>query len=481
MAATKTPNAPKFRLPQRFRTPRGDFFNLAGAGGGKGGGGSTRAPHEAQDSVRSKAYARTKEVVSEGPIKGPIDADGVALTPENYGKAIFFDETPLQNSDGSFNFKNVTVHFVPGTADQGHIPGFESEEAEIAVGVRAIEAGDVVVRSITNADVDAVRVTVRIPALIQQVASTGDITGSNVSFAIDINDNGAGWVTKVERTVSDKISQPYLTSHRIDLEGSGPWQIRLRRVSAKSSTSAIQNETWFESYSEIIDGKFRHPFTSMFGLEIDAEQFSRIPNVAFRLGGRIIRVPTNYDPIARTYAGVWDGTFKLAWSNCPPWIYYDLLTSKRYGLGKWIDEEIVDKWALYAIGVICDTMVSNGRGGTEPLYAMNLCIEQEVDAYRALYDMASNFHGLAIWSAGQFSALQDAPRDAVAIFGNANVEGGLFEYTGTAKEARHTVANVWWNNPANFYRREPLYVPDEKGIFDYGANPTELTLSLIHI
>lgn len=475
MAATKTPNAPKFRLPQRFRTPRGEFFNLAGAGGGKGGGGSTRAPHEAPDSVRSKAYARTKEVVSEGPIKGPIDAAGVALDPENYGKAIFLDETPLQNSDGSFNFKNVTVHFVPGTADQGHIPGFDSEEAEISVGVRAVEAGDVVVRSITNADVDAVRVTVRIPALITQEASTGDVKGSSVSFAIDVNDNGGGWVTKVERTVSDKISQPYLTSHRIDLEGSGPWQIRLRRVSPKSSTSAVQNETWFESYSEIIDGKFRHPFTAMFGLEIDAEQFSRIPNVAFRLGGRIIRVPTNYDPIARTYSGVWDGTFKLAWSNCPPWVYYDLLTSKRYGLGKWIDEEIVDKWALYAIGVICDTMVSDGRGGTEPLYAMNLCIEQEVDAYRALYDMASNFHGLAIWSAGQFSALQDAPRDAVAIFGNANVEGGLFEYTGTAKEARHTVANVWWNNPANFYRREPLYVPDEKGIFDYGANPTELT------
>jgi predicted phage tail protein len=475
MAATLQANLRKYRAPARFRTPRGDFFNLAGAGGGKGGGGSTRAPHEAPDSVRSKAYGRTKEVVSEGPIVGPIDADGVALAAENYGKAIFFDETPLQNADGSFNFKNVTVHFVPGTADQGHIPGFDSEEAEIAVGVRAIEAGDVVVRSVTNQDIDAVRVTVRIPALIKQDSSTGDITGYSVAFAIDVNDNGAGWVEKVNRTVSDKISQAYLTSHRIDLEGTGPWQIRLRRISAKSSTSAIQNETWFESYSEIIDGKFRHPFTAMFGLEIDAEQFSRIPNVAFRLGGRIIRVPTNYDPVARTYSGVWDGTFKLAWSNCPPWVYYDLLTSKRYGLGKWIDEDIVDKWALYAIGVVCDTMVPNGRGGTEPLYTCNLCVEQEVDAYRALYDLASVFHGLAIWAGGQFSALQDAPRDAVAIFGNANVEGGLFEYTGTSKEARHTVCNVWWNNPANFYRREPLYVPDEKGIFDYGINPTDLT------
>lgn len=475
MQALKSKSNPYFASPTVCRGPRSSLHrNLAGAGGGKGGGGSARAAREEPDSVRSKAFARIKDVVSEGPILGPIDEDGNALDADQLGRAILLDETPLQNSDGSFNFKNVTVHFVAGTANQGYIPGFDSEESLVPVGVRAQNAGDSVTRSISNTSVDAVRVTVRIPALVRQDSTSGDITGYSVQFAIDVNNNGGGWVEKVNRTVNDKISSPYLMDFRIDLDSPGPWQVRVRRISPKAETAAIQNETWFDSFTEIIDGKFRHPFTSMFGLEIDAEQLSAIPNVAYRIGGRIIRVPTNYDPVARTYSGTWDGTFKLEWTDNPAWIYYDILTSKRYGLGRWIADDIVDKWALYAIGVVCDTMVDDGFGGTEPLYTCNLCLEQEVDAYKALYDLASVFHGLALWAGGSFTAVQDTPRDAVAQFTNANVEGGKFEYTGASKDARHSHVNVWWNNPANLYKREPVFVPDEEQLLKYW-NPTELT------
>ena len=431
---------------------------IGAGGGGKGGDSGGRVARESPDSLRSKAYARVVDLVCEGEIEGL--PNGLA--------SVYLDETPIQNADGSFNFTGVTLESRNGAQQQTYIPGFSSVENEISVGVES-KFAQPVVRTISDSDVDAVRVKVSIPVLSYQNPSTGDLTGTSVNFAIDVQSNGAGFVEVVNDTVSGKTTTKYQRSYYVPLSGNGPWDIRLRRITADSTEVNTQNKTFLESYTEVIESKLRYPNSALMALRVDASQFSSIPRRSYDLKLLRVRIPSNYYPETRSYAGVWDGTFKIAWSDNPAWCFYDLVTNARYGLGAYIYESQVDKWALYRVAKYCDAMVPDGHGSYEPRFTCNLYLQTREQAYKVVQDMASIFRGMAYWAGGSITVTQDAPQDPVYQFTAANVVDGEFSYQGSSAKTRHTVALVTWCDPQDFYRQKVEYVEDMTGIARYGV------------
>ena len=431
---------------------------VGAGGGGKSGGGSARVAQEAPDSLRSKAYARVVDLVCEGEIEGLVG--GL--------KSVYLDDTPIQNSDGSYNFTGVTLEARTGTQQQNYIPGFSSVENEVSVGVEC-KYGQPVVRSFTDPDVDAVRIKVSIPTLTLQDTTNGDLNGTSVSYAIDLQARGAGYVQILQDTVSGKTSSRYQRSYYVPLSGTGPWDVRLRRITADSTQTSLQNKTFLESYTEVIESKLRYPNSALMALRVDASQFTSIPRRSYDLKLLRVRIPSNYFPETRSYAGVWDGSFKVAWTDNPAWCFYDLVTNTRYGLGNYIPESQVDKWALYRVAKYCDELVPNGLGGYEPRFTCNLYLQTREQAYKVVQDMASVFRGMAYWSGGAITVTQDAPQDPVYQFTAANVVDGEFAYQGSSAKARHTVALVSWVDPDDFYRQKVEYVEDLAGIARYGV------------
>jgi predicted phage tail protein len=445
-------------------------------GGGKGGGGSGAT--EASDSLRSRQIAKVIDVLCEGPIVGLI----------NGLQSIYLNEVPLQNPDGStqvsggplqntngtFNFVDVAAQWRNGTQDQLPLDGVSDVEYETAVGVE-VKNGVPIVRTLTNPNLDSLRVTVSVPALTTQDTTNGNITGSSVDITIEVQTNGGGYVNRVNDTIAGKTSSRYQRAYLIKLEGAGPWDVRVTRVTGDATTSAVNNKTFFDSYTGIIGSRLAYPNSVLVGTQIDAAQFTSIPSRAYGIKGLIIRVPTNYDPVARTYGDLWDGTFKLAWSDNPAWCFYDLLTNGRYGLGDFIDPSSIDKWALYAIARYCDQTVPDGYGGFEPRFTCNLYLQTRAEAYSVAQNFASIFRAITFWSAGTIVAMQDRPADASALYTNANVIDGVFSYSGTSIKQRHTVALIGWNDPADFYRQKIEYVQDDEGVRQLGVVQTQLT------
>lgn len=630
----------------------------SGGGGGKGGGGA-RAAVEDKDSLRSKQYAQVIDLISEGPIVGLADSSAPL-------SCIYLDGTPLYE-DGTLNFNGVTVNQRTGTQSQTYIPGVSSVDVEKAVNTEVVHDTPIV-RTITNPDVDAVRVTIGIPRLTKQDSTTGDIHGSEVELKIAINTEGGGWVDQIvdqegiaytiatngltatsstfikslavrikwtgtaatditaiqaayvgfkykkkadstwteampvinisvplyihstysvlygsrkketslflgvskNKEVKDVISkydqygQPlvyttkivkeaptvekefifdlpenaaydfqvyrktteiptigsagasyqgsfimtscmgaidsprviikgktssrYQKSYRIPLEGTGPWDVRVTRNTADSTTSNISNLTFWDSYTEIIDTKLRYPNSAYIAATIDSEQFQSIPTRGYDIKGLIVRVPNNYNPDTRKYTGVWDGTFKLAWTDNPAWCFYDMLTNTRYGIGSFINETRLDltKWELYTIARYCDAVdetpgptfgnfvgVPNGSGGVEPRFTCNLYLQTRDEAYKVLNTMASIFRGIVYWANGAVIPVQDSPKAPAALFSPANVIGGQFSYQGTSIRTRHNVALVTWNDPDRNYEQSIEYVEDREGILNSNVGVIE--------
>lgn len=436
---------------------------IGAGGGGKSNQVGGHTPSEAPDTLRSRAYAQVLDLVSEGEIEGLA----------NGAQSIYFDETPLQNADGSYNFKNVTWLTRTGVQAQTYIPGFSAVENESAVATE-VKYGAPITRTITNANVNAVRVTVSVPTLSFQDPTTGDLGGSAVDIQIQVQTSGAGFVTKITDTIAGKASSKYQRSYRIALTGSGPWDVRVVRVTADSTQSNLQNKTWFDSYAEIIDARLSYPNSALVALRVDATQFQQIPNRAYDLKLLRVRVPSNYNASTRVYTGTWDGTFQIAWTDNPAWCFYDLITNTRYGLGAYVDSSQIDKWGLYAIAKYCDTMVPDGLGGLEPRFTCNLYLQSREEAFKVIRDLASAFRAFTYWAGGSLMVAQDAPADPVALYTQANVIDGLFSYSGASAKARHTVALVSWNDPADFYRQKVEYVEDADAIARFGVVPTEI-------
>lgn len=274
--------------------------------------------------------------------------------------------------------------------------------------------------------------------------------------------------------ITGKTTSKYQRSYYIQLPAGGPWDIRVRRITADATTSNVQNKTFWDTFTEVIDAKLTYPNSALFGLEVDAQQFANIPTRGYEINGILLKIPTNYDPLLRTYSGTWNGSFKIAWSNNPAWVFYDLITNERYGLGEFIGAGQIDKWTLYNIAQYCDELVDDGFGVLEPRFTMNLYLQTREDAYRVLSNLASAFRSVLNWSAGTIMAIQDAPSDPIGLFTAANVVDGAFNYQGSSGRTRHTVALVTWNDPADGYAQKVEYVSDDEGVARYGIQQTEV-------
>ncbi|MBU9254276.1 host specificity protein J [Burkholderia multivorans] len=433
---------------------------ISGAKGGGGGGGGGESP----DSLHSTARAKVLDIIGEGPIVGLV----------NGMQSVYLDGTPIQNADGSVNFQNYTVDVRTGTLDQDYMPGFPAVERETAVGI-PLTSDAPWVRQVQNTQLTAVRIRFGVPALQKSDPSAG-VFGYRVEYAIDLSVDGGSYAEVLRGAFDGKTTSLYERSHRIELpRAKTGWLVRVRRITPNAHSSLIADTVNIEAITEVIDRKLRYPMTALVGMTFDARSFSQVPVRSYHVRGLIVRVPSNYDPETRTYSGVWDGTFKPAWTNNPAWIFYDLLLNERYGLGKSVDASMVDKWGLYEIARYCDVMVSDGKGGVEPRFACNCVIQSAADAFKVLQDIASVFRGIAYWGPGAVVASADMPSDPVYVYTAANVIDGSFRYVGSERKTRYTVALVSYNDPSNQYKQAVEYVPDEDGIARYGVVKTQVT------
>lgn len=432
--------------------------------GSKGSSESAHTPVESPDSLINTSYANILDGISEGPIVGLV----------NGAQSIYLDQTPLAGADGSFNFSGVTWEQRYGEHDQDYITGFPSVESEHAIGVELTNSQPWT-QSLSNLQLSGVRLRLGASSLYQQ-NSDGDTNGFTVNYVIELSTDGSSYTPVITSAFTGKTTSGYQRSHRIDLppaeEG---WSVRVRRTTPDSTDSKIGDTTTIVSYTEVIDAKLQYPYTALVGLKIDASQFSNIPERAFRIRGRIIQVPSNYEPSTRTYGGTWDGTFKLAWTDCPPWIYRDIILNDRYGLGRFISSDNVDKWELYQIAQYCDALVDDGKGGREPRFTCNLYLQSRADALQVLQDMASIFRGMAYYAGSQVIASADMPSDPVYTYTNSNVIGGNFSRVGSAGSTRYSVAKVSWTDRDNFGAQRVEYVQNQQSIARYGVRETEIT------
>lgn len=433
-------------------------------GSSKGGGGHT--PHEAPDSLRSAQKLRAIGLISLGPIKGPA----------NKWKDTYFDNTPIQNANGvddndaaSFNFKNTEIQYNLGYQDQKPLEGFEASEREVSVGAE-VKQQHPITRSVIDPDVTRLRLTIGVNALISQ-NDQGDTHGTSVDFQILINNTPRGTFQ-----IEGKSSSRFYRSYVIDDLPPRPFTVTVKRVTEDSKSQRLQNGTHWVSYTEIIDTKLSYPNMAIVGIKTDSRYNPNFPNINFLLYGRIIKIPTTYDPEARTYApGLWRGDFKMGWTNNPAWIFYDLITDKLAGLGERIGDFGIDKFMLYEIAKYCDELVDDGYGGKEPRMVSNLWITEQRDAYNVISDMASVFRAIAVWDGTQFTAIQDRPTDPVCLYSQSNVVDGKFSRQYTAGKAIFTAVEVEYADERNLYQKAIEYVADDSMIARYGYNVKKMT------
>lgn len=437
---------------------------IAGAGGG-GDSGSSRQPVEAPDSLRSITIAKIVDALCEGEIEGLIDG----------AKSVYLDSTPIQAQDGSYNIPGITLDTRTGTQAQSYMKDFDETLSEVPVSVQ-VETNSSVTRTITNENLNAIDVKIMVPRLSFQDLSNGDTNGTSVRVQIQIKSSGASeYTTKIDNTISGKSSGRYERSFRIALTGSAPWDVRVVRITADAATTNLNNDTYFESYTEVIHRKLRHPNTALVGLTVDSSKFKSIPTRGYHCKLTRVKIPSNYDPLTRIYTGIWDGTFQVAWSDNPAWAFYDMLTNSRYGLGENVKEYNVDKWSLYSIAQYCDEMLVNEIGIAEPRFTINAYIQTRREAFDLLRDMASAFRGMTYHAGTEIIAVQDSPSDPVYQFTNSNIIGGQFSYAGSSRKARHTVAVVSWNDPNNLFQQRFEYIADNEGIARYGISKLQFT------
>lgn len=432
--------------------------------GAKAGEQKARQPKIAPDSAQSKTYIKILYGLSEGEVEGL--ANGL--------QSVYLEDTPLQNPDGGWNFEDVQADFRYGSNDQTYIEGFPDISSESAVGVE-LKSDAPWVRAISNTDLDALNIRFKWGPLRQQNAKNGDVSGYTIKYAIDLQTDGGTWTEVLNTQISDKTSANYERSHRIDLpEANTGWTVRVRRITPNSTSEYISDKMYVEAITEVIDLKLSYPNTALLGLQYDAETFSNVAKVAVDLKGIKVQVPSNYDPVARTYTGMWDGTFKRAYTNNPAWIYYDICTAKRYALGDRLTSAMLDKWSLYRLAQYCDQMVSDGKGGQEPRFTCNVYLQSTEDAYTILSKLAGVFRAISYWDGNSIVCDADIPQDTYFTYTRANVIDGLFEYSGTRARDRHTVAKVAWDNPKNRYKTEYVYVRDEPAIAKLGVRIAEI-------
>ncbi|EEV8820967.1 TPA: host specificity protein J, partial [Escherichia coli] len=426
------------------------------------GGGRAHTPREAKDNLKSTQMMSVIDAIGEGPIEGPVK--GL--------QSILVNKTPLTDTDGNPVIHGVTAVWRAGEQEQTPPEGFESSGAETGLGVEVTKAKPVT-RTITSANIDRLRVTFGVQSLVE-TTSKGDRNPTSVRLLIQL-ERGGKWMTEKDVTINGKTTSQFLASVILDNLPPRPFNIRMVRETADSTTDQLQNKTLWSSYTEIIDVKQCYPNTAIVGLQVDAEQFGgQQMTVNYHIRGRIIQVPSNYDPEKRTYSGIWDGSLKPAYSNNPAWCLWDMLTHPRYGMGKRLGAADVDKWALYAIAQYCDQTVPDGFGGTEPRMTFNAYLSQQRKAWDVLSDFCSAMRCMPVWNGQTLTFVQDRPSDVVWPYTNSDVvvddNGVGFRYSFSALKDRHTAVEVNYTDPQNGWQTSTELVEDPEAILRYGRN-----------
>ncbi|HHN8542927.1 host specificity protein J [Citrobacter cronae] len=434
--------------------------------GAKGGSQKQHTPVEQPDSAQSMARCRMLLALGEGEFAGGLDAT-----------RIFLDGTPLGNADGTMNFENVTWDFRSGTQVQTPIPGFPAVENETSIGVSLTKVTPWT-RAISNTQIDALLVRVGITGL-QQQENDGDIVGTTVRYHIDLAVDGGAYSTVMTKTVTEKLSSLYELTHRINLpKATTGWQIRVVRDTADSTSQMLQNKTQVQAITEVIDARLRYPHTALLYVSFNAKSFSNIPKISCKPKGRVIRIPQNYDPIARAYSGTWDGTFKWGWTNNPAWIWFDILTEPRFGLGRRVTPAMLDKWELYRIAQRCDQKVPDGKGGsgTEPRFMFDVYIQAQADAWQVIKDIAAGFNGMTFWGNNMFNVVSDMPADTskLQILTRASVVGKPTYSSGSEKN-RYSSALINFSDPDNHYQDRTTAVMFPDLVKQFKFKQTQLT------
>ena len=432
-----------------------------GKGSSKG-----HTPREAKDNLKSTQLLSVIDAISEGPVEGPVD--GL--------KSVLLNSTPVLDSEGNTNIFGVTVVFRAGEQEQTPPEGFESSGSETVLGTE-VKYDTPITRTITSANIDRLRFTFGVQALVE-TTSKGDRNPSEVRLLVQIQRNG-GWVTEKDITIKGKTTSQYLASVVVGNLPPRPFNIRMRRMTPDSTTDQLQNKTLWSSYTEIIDVKQCYPNTALVGVQVDSEQFgSQQVSRNYHLRGRILQVPSNYNPQTRQYSGIWDGTFKPAYSNNMAWCLWDMLTHPRYGMGKRLGAADVDKWALYVIGQYCDQSVPDGFGGTEPRITCNAYLTTQRKAWDVLSDFCSAMRCMPVWNGQTLTFVQDRPSDKVWTYNRSNVvmpdDGAPFRYSFSALKDRHNAVEVNWIDPNNGWETATELVEDTQAIARYGRNVTKM-------
>lgn len=428
-----------------------------------GGGGST--PKLIDDNLKSKQFLKVLDLISEGPIYGPVD--------QNHLSSFMLNKTPVTDAGGNVTINGVSVAWRPGSANQSPITGFDAIEATTVVNTDVTQSTPLV-RTVTDIDVTRVRMNIGVTGLVEQ-DTKGNQHETAVTMVIETRNGTAGsWNIQKTVTINGKISGEYLEAHIIDAPLQKPFDIRLRRVTADSSSDLLTNGTIWNSFTEITDDSLSYPYAAVAGAVIDRDQYTDTPTRTYHLRGLIVDVPDNYDPIARTYSGIWTGGFKSAWTNNPAWLFRALVKNTRYGLAKRAGYIDVDDGSLYVLSQFCDQLVDDGYGGKEPRFTLNAYITEQSSARDILDKIAGMFRGIALWDGMRFSIMLDNPQDPVAAVTNANVVDGLFTYSSMKRSERFNAVVVSWTDPNNGWEQVKEYVSDDQMIDRYGYNETTL-------
>ncbi|MGE1530817.1 TipJ family phage tail tip protein [Pseudomonas putida] len=435
--------------------------------GSKGGSAKQKQPSIASNSVPSIATVRMLYLWSWGPIVGPV----------NGLRSVKLDGTPVMAEDGTLTYPGVKWQFRSGELNQERMTGISESSNEIAVGQQLLSTTPYVY-TITNSMLDAVRLRFSWPQL-QSQDSGGNIDGVRIEYAVDVSTDNGPFQQVLASEVNRKNVTKYERSHRIDLPAGSRWAIRARRITPEANSSLVQDGMYVEAIAEVVDSDQEYPLTAVSCVEYDAEQFGGdIAKIAVLMRGRIVRVPMNYDPVNRTYStsgpgttnGVWDGTFKEAYTNNPAWVFFDLALHPYYGLGDRIDATMINRWSLYRIGQYCDQLVPNGLGGQEPRFTCNLYLQKQAEAWAVLQDLAAIFHGLAFWDGSQITVNADMPQDPVYNYTLSQIlDDGAVKYTGSKLRDRHSQAMVSFDDPDRGYDTDKEPVFDESAIAEYGV------------
>lgn len=428
------------------------------------GGGKASTPKLLDDNLKSKQFYRVLDLISEGPIYGPVDQEHLS--------SFKLNKTPVTDATGSVSVNGVSVAWRPGSETQSPINGFSAIEATTIVNTE-VTYDTPLVRTVTDQDVTRVRFNIGVTGLMEQ-DSKGNQKNTSVTMVIETRTGSSGWVMEKTVTITGKISGEYLEAHVIDAPDTKPFDIRVRRITPDSSSDLLSNGTVWNSYSEITDDNLSYPFSAVAGSVIDRDQYTDTPSRTYHLRGLIVDVPDNYEPIARTYSGLWTGGFKKAWTNNPAWLFRELAKNTRFGLAKRAGYIDVDDGALYILSQYCDQLVDDGYGGKEPRMTLNAYITEQASARDILDKIASMFRGIALWDGLRLSVMLDAPQDPIATITNANVVNGEFKRSSVKRSEKYNAVVVSWTDPDNGWEQVKEYVSDDEMIAKGNYNETTL-------